>query len=276
MNNKGDEVTDEHVEDVLNDIMEVYGYDFSGYSRASLRRRIVRIYILDDFSNFAAFRFQLRSDLTYFARFLEEITVNVTEMFRDPDFYHVLRSRVLPVLGTYPFIRIWIAGCSTGEEAYSMAIILKELNLLHKSLIYATDINEKVVGKAAKAYFPLQKMQTYTENYLKAGGQKDFSDYYTANYNLAKFDNKLKQKIIFSTHNLVTENSFNQFQLILCRNVLIYFERNLQIKVLELFNNSLENLGYIGLGSKESLEYSSVSNKYERLTGAKIWRKIRE
>lgn len=276
MNNKGDEVTDEHVEDVLNDIMEVYGYDFSGYSRASLRRRIVRIYILDDFSNFAAFRFQLRSDLTYFARFLEEITVNVTEMFRDPDFYHVLRSRVLPVLGTYPFIRIWIAGCSTGEEAYSMAIILKELNLLHKSLIYATDINEKVVGKAAKAYFPLQKMQTYTENYLKTGGQKDFSDYYTANYNLAKFDNKLKQKIIFSTHNLVTENSFNQFQLILCRNVLIYFERNLQIKVLELFNNSLENLGYIGLGSKESLEYSSVSNKYERLTGAKIWRKIRE
>ena len=276
MNNKIEEVTDENIEDILNDTMEIYGYDFSGYSRASLRRRILRLYSMDDFSNFAAFRFQLRSDISYFSRFLEQITVNVTEMFRDPEFYGVLRTKVLPVLGTYPFIRIWVAGCSTGEEAYSMAIILQELNLLHKSLIYATDINEKVLGKASKSYFPLQKMQTYTENYLKSGGQKDFSDYYTANYNLAKFNNELKQKIIFSTHNLVTENSFNQFQLILCRNVLIYFERTLQIKVLELFNNSLENLGYIGLGSKESLEYSSVSKKYERLSDAKLWRKIRE
>ena len=276
MNNKVDEVTDDDIEDILSDTMEVYGYDFSGYSRASLRRRIVRLYSMDDFSNFAAFRLQLRSDITYFSRFLEQITVNVTEMFRDPEFYQVLRTRVLPVLGTYPFIRIWIAGCSTGEEAYSITIILKELNLLHKSLIYATDINEKVLSKAAKGYFPLQKMQTYTENYLQSGGDKDFSNYYSANYNLAKFNNELKEKIIFSTHNLANENSFNQFQLILCRNVLIYFERELQIKVLELFNNSLENLGYIGLGTKESLEYSSISKKYERLNGAKIWRKIRE
>lgn len=276
MSNKDEDVTDEYIEEVLGDTMEIYGYDFSEYSRASLRRRIVRLYSMDNFTNFAAFRFQLRSDANYFSRFLEQVTVNVTEMFRDPEFFQLLRSRVLPVLGTYPFIRIWIAGCSTGEEAYSMAIILKELNLLHKSLIYATDINEGVLSKAAKAYFPLQKMQVYTENYLKAGGQKDFSDYYTANYTLAKFNNELKQKIIFSTHNLVSENSFNQFQLILCRNVLIYFERGLQIKVLELFNNSLENLGYIGLGSKETLEYSSIYNKFERPTGAKIWRKIRE
>lgn len=276
MSNKDEEVTDEDIEQVLDDTMEIYGYDFSGYSRASLRRRIVRLYALDNFNNLAAFRYQLRSDSNYFSRFLEQVTVNVTEMFRDPDFFQLLRSNVLPVLGTYPFIRIWIAGCSTGEEAYSMAIILKELNLLDKSLLYATDINEAVLSKAAKAYFPLQKMQTYTENYLKAGGQKDFSDYYTANYTLAKFNNELRQKIIFSTHNLVSENSFNQFQLILCRNVMIYFERGLQIKVLELFNNSLENLGYLGLGSKESLEYSSVYNKYERLAAAKIWRKIRE
>ena len=276
MSNKDEEVTDEYIEEVLGDTMEIYGYDFSGYSRASLRRRILRLYSMDNFTNFASFRYQLRSDTNYFSRFLEQVTVNVTEMFRDPEFFQLLRSQVLPVLGTYPFIRVWIAGCSTGEEAYSMAIILKELNLLHKSLVYATDINEVVLSKASKAYFPLQKMQVYTENYLKAGGQKDFSDYYTANYTLAKFNNELKQKIIFSTHNLVSENSFNQFQLILCRNVLIYFERRLQIKVLELFNNSLENLGYIGLGSKESLEYSSVYNKYERLNGAKIWRKIRE
>ncbi len=276
MNNKIEDVTDEFIEEVLGDAMEIYGYDFSGYTRASLRRRIVRLYSMDNFTNFAAFRYQLRSDVTYFSRFLEQVTVNVTEMFRDPEFFQLLRSRVLPVLGTYPFIRIWIAGCSSGEEAYSIAIMLKELNLLDKSLIYATDINEVVLSKAAKAYFPLQKMQAYTENYLKSGGQKDFSDYYTANYNLAKFNNELKQKIIFSTHNLVSENSFNQFQLILCRNVLIYFERGLQIRVLELFNNSLENLGYIGLGSKESLDYSSIYNIYERLAGAKIWRKIRE
>jgi chemotaxis protein methyltransferase CheR len=267
---------DEQVELLLNDALELYGYDFTGYSRASIKRRVLRLFSLDNFVSFAEFRYKLRSDVSYFNRFVEQITINVTEMFRDPDFYLKLREEVLPRLGTYPFIRIWIAGCSTGEEAYSISIILKELNLLRKSLIYATDINATVLAKASQAIFPISKMKQYSENYMAAGGSEHFSDYYSANYSLAKLDDELKSKIIFSTHNLVMDNSFNEFQLILCRNVLIYFDRELQMKVFDLFNNSLQLLGYIGLGSKETLDFSNISKKYKRLEGNKIWRKISE
>ena len=195
-------------------------------------------------------------------------------MFRDPSFYKTLRTEILPKLGTYPFIRIWVAGCSTGEEAYSIAIFLKELNLLHKSLIYATDINSAVLENAAQAMIPLSKIKLYTENYIAAGGSEQFSDYYAANYSLGKLKDELKSKIIFSTHNLVTDNSFNEFQLILCRNVIIYFDRPLQNTVFELFDNSLEKRGYLALGTKETLDFSSISKNYERLKGEKIWRKI--
>ena len=270
------ENSDEEIETLLSDALEIYGYDFTGYSPASLKRRILRLYTLDKLVSFAEFRYRIRSEPGYFRRFLEQITINVTEMFRDPGFYKTIRNRVLPALGTYPFIRVWIAGCSTGEEAYSIAIILKELNLLGKSLIYATDINAAVLEKASHAIFPINRMQQYSENYNAAGGTENFSDYYSANYSLAKLDDSLKSKIIFSTHNLVSENSFNEFQLILCRNVLIYFDRDLQGKVLELFNNSLDNLGYICLGSKETLDFSSLSKKYKRLDNEKIWRKIME
>lgn len=270
------ETSDEQVETILCDILEVYGYDFTGYSRASIKRRILRLYLLDKFVSFAEYRYKIRTDRMFFIRFLEQVTINVTEMFRDVEFYKTLRKDVLPHLGTYPFIRIWIAGCSTGEEAYSISILLKELNLLHKSLIYATDINASVVEKASQAVFALSKMKQYTENYINAGGAKNFSDYYLANYSLAKLNDELKTKIIFSTHNLVSENSFNQFQLILCRNVLIYFDRALQIKVIELFDSSLEKLGYLGLGTKETLYFSPVSKKYHRLENEKIWRKITE
>ncbi|MEO8853965.1 MAG: protein-glutamate O-methyltransferase CheR [Ginsengibacter sp.] len=266
--------SDEQIETLLSDALEIYGYDFTGYSRASLKRRILRLYVLDHFVSFAEFRYKIRKEPGYFKRFLEQVTINVTEMFRDPEFYKTLRNEVLPKLGTYPFIRIWVAGCSTGEEAYSISVILKELNLLKKSLIYATDINSAVLEKAAHAMVPLAKMKQYSENYILSGGTEHFSDYYSANYSLAKLNDDLKTKIIFSTHNLVSENSFNEFQLILCRNVLIYFDRPLQAKVFELFDNSLENLGYIGLGSKESLDFSSISKKYKKLPGEKIWRKI--
>ena len=266
----------EQIELILSDALEHYGYDFTGYSRASLKRRILRLYTLDRLVSFAEFRYQLRSEPAYFNRFVEQVTVNVTEMFRDPEFYKALRIDVLPKLGTYPFIRIWLAGCSTGEEAYSISIILKELNLLQKSLIYATDINSAVLEKATRAIFPLSKMKQYSENYIAAGGIENFSDYYSANYSLAKLDDELKSKIIFSTHNLASDNSFNEFQLILCRNVLIYFDRKLQIKVFELFDNSLENLGYIALGNKETLDFSAIANKYKRLDSKKIWRKVME
>ena len=264
----------EWVETLLADVLEVYGYDFTGYSRASLKRRMVRLYEKDNFVSFAEYRYKIRTEPGYFKRFLEEITINVTEMFRDPEFYKDLRTEILPRLGTYPFIRIWVAGCSTGEEAYSVAIFLKELNLLHKSLIYATDINSAVLETGAQAMIPLNKLKLYTENYIAAGGSENFSDYYIANYSLGKLKDELKSKIIFSTHNLVTDNSFNEFQLILCRNVIIYFDRPLQTKVFELFDGSLEKFGYLALGTKETLDFSTVSNKYERIGAAKIWRKI--
>ena len=273
---KSSEHSDELIEILLSDVLEVYGYDFTGYSRASLKRRIHRLYEMDKFVSFAEYRYKIRTEPGYFKRFLEEITINVTEMFRDPAFYKTLRNEILPRLGTYPFIRIWVAGCSTGEEAYSVAIFLKELNLLHKSLIYATDINSEVVANANQAMIPLNKIKLYTENYIAAGGSEHFIDYYTANYSLGKLKDELKSKIIFSTHNLVTDNSFNEFQLILCRNVLIYFDRPLQNKVFELFNNSLEKFGYIALGTKETLDFSSVAKNFERLKGEKIWRKIHE
>lgn len=268
------ENNDELIEILLTDVLEIYGYDFTGYSRASVKRRILRLYELDNFVSFAEFRYKIRTDAGYFKRFLEQITINVTEMFRDPEFYKVLRTEILPKLGTYPFIRIWIAGCSTGEEAYSIAIFLKELNLLHKSLIYATDINSAVLENAAQSMIPLSKIKLYTENYIAAGGSEQFSDYYTANYSLGKLNDDLKTKIIFSTHNLVSDNSFNEFQLILCRNVIIYFDRELQTKVFELFDNSLEKFGYLALGTKETLDFSAVSKNFERLNTGKIWRKI--
>ncbi len=266
-------INDEHVELLLADVLEHYGYDFTGYSRASLKRRISRLFGLDKHVSFAEFRFKIVNDGSYFKRFVEQITVNVTEMFRDPAFYKVLRNEVMPQFETYPFIRIWLAGCSTGEEAYSVAIILKELGFLSKSLIYATDINPIVLEKASQAMFPLSQMKQYSENYITAGGTKDFSSYYTANYSLAKFNDELKSKIIFSTHNLVSDHSFNEFQLILCRNVLIYFDRGLQNNVLQLFDNSLEKLGYLALGTKEVIDFSPIAKKYKRLASEKIWRK---
>jgi chemotaxis protein methyltransferase CheR len=267
-------INDDQVEILLADVLEQYGYDFTGYSRASLKRRLLRLFTLDKQVSFAEFRYKIGNDNSYFKRLVEQITVNVTEMFRDPEFYKTLRTKVLPQFGTYPFIRIWLAGCSTGEEAYSIAIILKELNLLNKSLIYATDINPLVLEKAAQAMFPLSQMKQYSENYINSGGAKDFSSYYSANYSLAKFDDDLKSKIIFSTHNLVSDHSFNEFQLILCRNVLIYFDRGLQFNVLQLFDGSLDNLGYLALGTKETIDFSPIIKRYKRLGTEKIWRKI--
>lgn len=267
-------IDDTEVEILLTDLLEVYGFDFTEYSRASLKRRINRLFSLDKFPSFAEFRYHLSNEPSYLRRFVEEITVNVTEMFRDPSFYKALKTDILPSLGTYPFIRIWMAGCATGEEVYSIAILLKEANLLHKSLLYATDLNPEVLEKARQGIFPLSQMKQYSENYIQAGGQNDFSSYYTANYNLAKFDEQLKTKMVFSMHNLVSDGSFNEFQLILCRNVLIYFDKDLQTKVFNLFDNSLQSLGYLALGSKETLRFSSITHKFNQVGTDKIWRKL--
>jgi chemotaxis protein methyltransferase CheR len=264
---------DEEVDILLNDLLEVYGYDFTDYAKASLKRRMQRLYSLDKFPSFAEFRYRVRNDEVYLKRFIEEITVNVTEMFRDPSFYQVLRKEVLPKLATYPFIRIWHAGCSTGEEVYSMAILLQEAKLLKKALLYATDINPDVLERAKAGIFPLGAMKQYSENYILAGGTRDFSLYYTTRYDYAKFDQELASRMVFATHNLVSDGSFNQFQLVMCRNVMIYFEKSLQDRVFELFDQSLEPLGFIALGAKETLRFSGIASQYKQFGKEKIWRK---
>ena len=266
-------VKDEELEYLIKDVYDLYGYDFSLYSRASFKRRVNRICLIDKFTSFAELRYTLINEPNYLKRFIEEVTVNVTEMFRDPYFFKELRENILPQLGTYPLIRIWIAGCSTGEEAYSVAILLKEAGLYHKSLNYATDINPSVLETARAGVFPISQMKTYSENYILSGGKKDFSDYYTANYDSARFDSSLKEKMILSTHNLVSDSSFNSFQLIVCRNVLIYFDKPLQERVFKLFDDSLENLGYLALGSKETLRFSNLATIYQQIDDQKIWKK---
>ena len=259
---------------LLNDLFDGYGYDFTHYARASLKRRINRLWILDRFPSFAELRYRVRSDAGYLKRFVEELTVNVTEMFRDPQFYKVLRTDVLPTLAAKPFIRVWHAGCSTGEEVLSMAILLREANLLHKSLIYATDLNPDVLETAQRGIYPIGPMQQYSENYQLSGGIHDFSIYYTAQYGYVKFEEALSRKVVFSTHNLVSDRSFNEFDIILCRNVLIYFDKALQEHVLTLFDESLGLLGYLALGTRETLRFSTIQQKFQRVADEKIWRKV--
>lgn len=269
-----DIVKDYEINFLIQDVHNKYGYDFSMYSRASFKRRINRICLIDKLTSFAELRYKVVNDADYLKHFVEEVTVNVTEMFRDPYFFKALREQIIPQLGTYPLIRIWVAGCSTGEEAYSVAILLQEAGLYHKSLIYATDINPSVLEKARAGVFPLNQMKLYSENYILSGGKEDFSKYYTANYDSVKFDESLKTKLILSTHNLVSDGSFNSFQLIICRNVLIYFDKELQERVFNLFDESMDQLGYLALGSKETLRFAKILNEYQQIGDQKIWKKM--
>jgi chemotaxis protein methyltransferase CheR len=266
-------INDRELEVLINEVFEYHGFDFSGYSRASLKRRVDRLYQIDGFKSLGEMLSRVRTEPDYFKRMIEEITVNVTEMFRDPLFYKVLREEIIPVLATKPFIRIWHAGCASGVEVYSMAILLQEANLLQKSLMYATDINPLVLNTAKRGIFPLQAMKQYSENYRISGGKRDFSDYYTANYGFAKFSSDLTAKMVFSEHSLVSDGSFNEFDLILCRNVLIYFDKELQERAFTLFDNSLAKLGYLALGTKETLKFSSLQKRYKQLNKDKIWKK---
>jgi chemotaxis protein methyltransferase CheR len=197
-------------------------------------------------------------------------------MFRDPDFYLTFRRKVVPILKTYPTVRIWHAGCSTGEEVYSMAILLQEEGLYRKSLIYATDISHEVLRKAREGIFPLANMQEYTVNYMKAGGQREFSDYYTAHYDNVIFHPSLKANVVFAEHNLATDGSFNEFHVVMCRNVMIYFNKALQERVHNLIYESLSMFGVLGLGNKESLKFTPREAYYERLDNRdKLYRKVR-
>lgn len=268
-------IRDEEVQALLNALFEKHGYDFTNYAKSSLKRRINRLLVIDRLPSFAELLYKVKAEPEYLPHLVEELTVNITEMFRDPLTFKTIREKVLPVLATHPFIRIWHAGCASGEEVYSMAILLEEAKLLHKSLIYATDLNASVIENVRQGIFPLSQMKQYSENYVLSGGKKDFSDYYTAKYDWAKFDEKLKTKMIVATHNLVSDRSFNEFSLILCRNVLIYFDKVLQDKVLTLFDDSLERLGFLVLGAKENIRFSALAKSYAQLDPKeKIWRKM--
>ena len=276
MNKEGSfiNVEDDDIALILAEVLTLYGYDFSNYSKASLRRRINRIVNKENIVSIAEFRYKLVHDELYFNHFLEEVTVNVTEMFRDPIFFKSLRENVLPLLKTHPIIRIWHAGCSTGEEVYSLAILLKEEGLLERTLLYATDINQHVLESAQSGAFSIENMTEYTRNYIKSGGKKDFSSYYSAKYGKAIFSSELKNRMVFSTHNLVTDQSFNEFNLIVCRNVLIYFNPLLQNKVVNLFSDSLSESGHLALGSKESIRFTTIESNFKNVDiKQKIWQK---
>jgi chemotaxis protein methyltransferase CheR len=267
------DLSDDQLEVVLHDLLDLYGYDFRGYSRTSLKRRVARVFAHDRFQSFADFRFRLKDDKSYLEGLVEQITVNVTEMFRDPSFHRVLRESVLPQLANYAMIRIWHAGCSTGEEAYSMAIMLHEAGLLQRSQIFATDISPAVLEKYRFGTYPVVRMKIYNENYLLSGGQKAFDSYYTTRHGSVRFDDVFGKKIALATHNLVSDKSFNTFQLILCRNVMIYFDKHIKEKVLQLFYESLDTGGYLGLGAKETLTFTGIGTKFVQLGDERIWRK---
>jgi chemotaxis protein methyltransferase CheR len=261
---------------LLEAVYRRYGFDFREYAPASLRRRVNRRVKLEGLPSISALQDQLLRDAEVMQRLLLDLSINVTAMFRDPTFHLALREHVVPLLRTYPFTRIWVAGCSTGEEVYSLAILLEEEALYDRARIYATDLNENVLERARLGVFPLAKMQDYTRNYIGAGGKRSFSDYYTSGYDGAAFDRSLMRNVVFAQHNLAMDRSFNEFHVIFCRNVMIYFERGLQERVFELFDDSLARLGILALGHKESLRASAHAEKYEELDGVeRLYRKVR-
>lgn len=250
------------LEEIVELVWRVHGLDLSGYSKASLKRRVSRYMELEKY-DLVALKTAITNTDGFATQFITELTVNVTEMFRDPAFYKLIQTEVLPYLASFPRLRLWSAGCSTGEEVYSLNILLKEQNLFNRSFTYGTDINPRVLDTAKKGIYSLTKVKEYSDNYHKAGGLHSLSNYYTAMYQAACMNQELKEHILFSTHNLVSDGVFNEFQLICCRNVLIYFEIDLQKKVFELFDKSLCLFGFLCLGSKESLLHSPFTDKYK-------------
>lgn len=269
------ELEDIEIKLLLEGIYLYYGFDFRNYAMASLKRRIWNIIHAENLHTVSGLQEKVLHDPACMERFLLGLSVNVTSMFRDPSFYIAFRNKAIPLLRTYPFIRIWHAGCSTGEEVYSIAILMFEEGLYHRCRIYATDMNEAVLRQAKAGVFPLDLMQEYTQLYLQAGGKTAFSEYYTAAYDGAIIRSFLRENIVFSPHNLVTDASFNEFNVILCRNVLIYFNRTLQERVHSLLYESLRMFGILGLGKHETLRTTAYENYYEDLDNQeKIYRRI--
>ena len=276
-NMKQSEIEDIEIDLLLEAIFSRYGHDFRQYAMASITRRVRQFLIKCGCTTISEMIPRLLRDETFFEQLLGQFSITVTEMFRDPSAYRSIRKNVVPLLRTYPFIKIWHAGCATGEEAYALAILLKEEGLYDKATIFATDFNDTALEKAREGIYSLENIQQSTKNYGKAGGTGAFSDYYQARYGSAAIDNALKKNITFANHNLVTDGVFSETHLVLCRNVLIYFDKELQNRVLGLFKDSLAPGGFLCLGSKESLMFSEVQDGFETIDGQwKIFRRKNE
>jgi chemotaxis protein methyltransferase CheR len=258
---------DIELELLLEGIMRRYGLDFRGYARASLKRRVWNMVHAQKLENISQLQAQVLHDALKMEGLLQHLSVNTTTMFRDPSFFSAFREKIVPHLFSAPFVRIWHAGCSTGEEVYSLAILLTEAGLYERSRIYATDVNASVVERAKSGIFPLEHMREYTANYLRAGGSAAFSDYYTANYDHAIFKAPLRKNIVFAQHNLVSDGTFNEFNVVLCRNVLIYFGTQLQERVHRLLHQSLRRFGILALGRGETLRHTVLENDYDEVDG---------
>ncbi len=268
------QLTTDELDEIIDLIWRQYGYDFSHYARASLMRRVTRCMLNAGFRNGYELRYHLTNDPNFFYWFLQTLTVNVTEMFRDPVVYRELREKVLPKLASYPVIKVWHAGCATGEEVFSMAILLHEAGLLNRARLYATDINPANLEQARNGVIPVHPMKEYAHNYRQSGGQRDFAGYFSFFNEGAEFKPELRKDIIFAQHNLVGDQVFNEFQLIICRNVMIYFDKVLQNRVTTLFYDSLSPLGYLMTGMKESLLFTNVSPHFEEISaGLRIYRR---
>jgi chemotaxis protein methyltransferase CheR len=263
LSNDRQQLEDLEIEQLLEAVYRRYGYDFRNYAPSSLRRRIRVRVRAEKLLTVTGLKEQVLHDPSAMERLLLGLSINVSAMFRDPAFYRAFREQVVPLLRTYPFIRIWHAGCSTGEEVYSTAMLLQEEGLYDRCRIYATDMNEAVLKQARDGIYPLATMRQYTSNYLLAGGKSSFSEYYTASFDSAVFRASLRQNVVFAQHNLVTDGPFNEFHVIMCRNVLIYFDKTLQGRVHQLFLDSLVRRGFLCLGTKESLRYTGYEDLYE-------------
>ena len=262
------------IELLLEAVFRHYGFDFRSYAFSSLRRRLAKRMEGEGLKTLSGLQERVLHDRGCLERLLKDLSVNVTAMFRDPAFFLAFRTEVVPLLRTYPYLRVWHAGCSTGEEVYAMAILLREEGLLDRTRIYATDINPEVIRTAKEGIFSIARMQEYTQNYLKAGGTRAFSDYYVANYEAARFDPSLVKGALFTQHNLATDRSFSEFNVIICRNVLIYFDRALKDRSLRLFHESLANFGVLALGRKESLHFTAMESLFTSISDReKIYRR---
>ena len=261
-NSVGIENIDIEIPLFLEAIFQKYSYDFRDYSKAHVKRRLMHRMSIGNFTSVSQMQEKVLRDKEFFIDLLEDLSINVTEMFRDPDFYKSFRENVVPSLKTYPFIKIWHAGCSTGEEVYSLAILLHEEGILDRCQIYATDFNRKVLEIAKLGIYHTQDLDKFQRNYSNSSGKAQLSDYYTLKYGSIKFDQALSKKVVFADHNLVTDHVFAEVNLILCRNVLIYFNRELQNKVIGLFHESLTHSGHLCLGSKESLKFTQFENNF--------------